>query len=447
MVPGHSRDANNGHGMQTVNVAEKSLGDYAPLIGGDVIAELDWLARPLRGARVLHISSTAYGGGVAEMLHTLVPLMRNVGLDAEWRIISGTDDFFAVTKSMHNALQGMGLELTPAMRAAYLHANVDNAVYFEDAFDYVIVHDPQPAPLRRLNAGHGGKWIWRCHIDLTAANPEYWGFLRPYVEAFDAAIFTMQQFVKQDLRVGTIALVPPAIDPLSPKNAPMSDADSHRVVQMYGVDPNRPSLVQVSRFDPWKDPLGVIDVYRGVKREFPDIQLVMVGSMAHDDPEGMEYYQRTKDYAGDDPDIHLLSNLDGVGNVEVNAFQQTATVVLQKSLREGFGLTVAEGLWKNKPVIGGNVGGIPLQIQDGVTGYLVNSVEECTARTLELMRHPKQSAAMGKRGHDEVRLKFLSTANLRNYLNLFNDLAGNRVPEPRETTEATEAGEAAFSHA
>jgi trehalose synthase len=433
-------------GMQKVTLSTKSLADYAPVVGDDVIAELERLAKPLQGARVVHISSTAYGGGVAEMLHTLVPLMRNVGLDAEWRIISGTDDFFAVTKAMHNALQGMGLELTPAMRAAYLHANVDNAVYFEDEFDYVIVHDPQPAPLRRLSAGHDGKWIWRCHIDLTAANPDYWGFLRPYVEAYDAAIFTMQQYVKNDLRVGKIALVPPAIDPLSPKNAPMSDEDSRRVVQMYGLDPDRPSIVQVSRFDPWKDPLGVIDVYRGVKREFPEVQLVMVGSMAHDDPEGMEYYQRTKDYAEEDPDIHLLSNLDGVGNVEVNAFQQTATVVLQKSLREGFGLTVAEGLWKNKPVIGGNVGGIPLQIQEGVTGYLVNSVEECTERTLELMRNPELSTAMGERGHEEVRQKFLSTANLRNYLNLFNDLAGNHVPQPNETRTASEASEAALSH-
>lgn len=433
-------------GMQKVTLSTKSLADYAPVVGDDVIAELERLAKPLQGARVVHISSTAYGGGVAEMLHTLVPLMRNVGLDAEWRIISGTDDFFAVTKAMHNALQGMGLELTPAMRAAYLHANVDNAVYFEDEFDYVIVHDPQPAPLRRLSAGHDGKWIWRCHIDLTAANPDYWGFLRPYVEAYDAAIFTMQQYVKNDLRVGKIALVPPAIDPLSPKNAPMSDEDSRRVVQMYGLDPDRPSIVQVSRFDPWKDPLGVIDVYRGVKREFPEVQLVMVGSMAHDDPEGMEYYQRTKDYAEEDPDIHLLSNLDGVGNVEVNAFQQTATVVLQKSLREGFGLTVAEGLWKNKPVIGGNVGGIPLQIQEGVTGYLVNSVEECTERTLELMRSPELSTAMGERGHEEVRQKFLSTANLRNYLNLFNDLAGNHVPQQHEARTASEASEAAFSH-
>ncbi|HST88801.1 MAG TPA: glycosyltransferase, partial [Ktedonobacterales bacterium] len=410
-----------------------------PVVGDDVIAELERLARPLQGARVLHINATAYGGGVAEMLHTLVPLMRNVGLEAEWRIISGHDEFYTVTKSMHNALQGMDLDLTPAMRAAYLHANVDNAVYLDDSFDYVIVHDPQPAPLRMLRAADPGKWIWRCHIDLTAASPRYWGFLRPFVQMYDAAIFTMPQYVKRDLQIGKIAIIPPAIDPLSPKNAPMKDTDARRVLELYHIDSNRPTLVQVSRFDPWKDPLGVIDVYRGVKAEFPDVQLVMAGSMAHDDPEGMEYYQRTKDYAGDDPDIHLLSNLDGVGNVEINAFQREATVVLQKSLREGFGLTVAEGLWKSRPVIGGNVGGIPLQIEDGATGFLVSSVEECTGRVLELMRDPRQARAMGERGREEVRHKFLSTANLRNYLNLFSDLAGI-------TRDATETAERELTH-
>ncbi|WIG58148.1 MAG: alpha,alpha-trehalose synthase [Ktedonobacterales bacterium] len=423
-------------GMQNVVLSSKSLTDYAPVVGDDVIAELERLAKPLQGARVLHISSTAYGGGVAEMLHTLIPLMRNVGLNAEWRIISGNDEFFTVTKSMHNALQGMDLDLTPAMKATYLHANVDNAVYFEDDFDYVIVHDPQPAPLRMMCSTNSGKWIWRCHIDLTAADADYWGFLRPFVQMYDAAIFTLPDYVKRDLKIGKIAIIPPAIDPLSPKNAPMSNDDARRIVGMYGIDPDRPSLVQVSRFDPWKDPLGVIDVYRIVREQFPGLQLVMVGSMASDDPEGMEYYQRTKDHAADDPDIHLLSNLDGVGNVEVNAFQQMATVVLQKSLREGFGLTVSEGLWKGKPVIGGNVGGIPLQIQDGVTGYLVDSIEECARRTIELMRHPEQAVAMGQRGREEVRHKFLSTANLRNYLTLFNELAGNAVAPSQAESQA-----------
>ncbi len=418
-------------GMQNVVLSSKSLTDYAPVVGDDVIAELESLARPFQGARVVHISSTAYGGGVAEMLHTLIPLMRSTGLQAEWRVISGNDEFFTVTKSMHNALQGMELELTPSMRAIYLHSNVDNAVYFEDEFDYVIVHDPQPAPLRMLLPTASGRWIWRCHIDLTDANPAYWEFLRPFVQMYDAAIFTMPSYAKPDLRIGTIAIVPPAIDPLSPKNAPISASDARRIVAMYNVNPDDPLLVQVSRFDPWKDPLGVIDVYRGVKRHIPSVQLVLIGSMAHDDPEGMEYYQRTKDYAENDPDIHLLSNLDGVGNVEVNAFQNVATVVLQKSLREGFGLTVAEGLWKHKPVIGGNVGGIPLQIEDGKSGFLVSTVDEGIERSLELIHNPQLAHQMGAFGREQVRKKFLSTSNLRNYLNLFGHLAGQRA-EPSQ---------------
>jgi trehalose synthase len=424
-------------GMTNVVLSTKSLSDYAPVVGDDVIAELERLAKSLQGARVVHINATAYGGGVAEMLHTLVPLMRSVGLDAEWKVISGADDFFTVTKCMHNALQGMDLELTPAMKAAYLHANVDNAVNITEDYDFVVVHDPQPAPLRMLSPTEPGRWIWRCHIDLTDADPEYWNFLRPFVQMYDAAIFTLPSYVKPDLKVGKIAIVPPAIDPLSPKNAPMSNEEARRIVGLYGVDPDRPMLVQVSRYDPWKDPLGVIDVYRNVKQEFPAVQLVMVGSMANDDPEGMEYYQRTKDYAGDDPDIKLLSNLDGVGNAEVNAFQQTATVILQKSLREGFGLTVAEGLWKEKPVIGGNVGGIPLQIEDGVNGFLVDSIEEASERALQLMRQPARAREMGARGREHVRKQFLSTANLRNYLTLFNQLAGHQIesshPEKRKS--------------
>ncbi|MDE3230809.1 MAG: glycosyltransferase [Chloroflexota bacterium] len=417
--------------MQRVVISEKSLAGYGPVAGESVLADIERLARPLQGARVLHISSTAYGGGVAEMLHTLIPLMRSAGLDAEWAIINGNDEFFTTTKAMHNALQGMDLDLTRPMRAAYLHANVDNAVYFEGDYDFIIVHDPQPAPLRTLLRTEPGKWIWRCHIDLTAANQVYWSFLRPCIEAYDAAIFTMPQYVKNDLRMETLAFIPPAIDPLSPKNAPMEVTRAAGIVGMYGVDATRPLLVQVSRFDPWKDPLGVIDVYRAVREEFPDTQLALIGSMANDDPEGMEYYQRTKTYADGDPDIHLLSNLDGVGNVEVNAFQRAASVVMQKSLREGFGLTIAEGLWKGKPVIGGAVGGIPLQIEDGVSGYLVESVSEASAAALEIMRDPEKARRMGEIGREVVREKFLTTSNLRNYLRLFTELREREASESK----------------
>jgi trehalose synthase len=417
--------------MQNVTLAAKSVTDYAAIVGEEVIAELEWLARPLQGARVVHVSSTAYGGGVAEVLHTLVPLMKSVGLDAQWRIISGGAEFFNATKAMHNALQGMDLELTPARRDAYLLANMDNAASLAGEFDYVVVHDPQPAPLRMLRAADPGRWIWRCHIDLTAASPTYWSFLRPLIEMYDAAIFTLPSYVQPDLRLDKIAIIPPAIDPRSPKNRPMDWHEVAAIVARYSVDATRPTLTQVSRFDPWKDPLGVIDVYRNVKREYDDVQLVMIGSMADDDPEGLEYYELTKAFAGADPDIHLLTNLDGVGDVEVNAFQCQATVILQKSLREGFGLTVAEGLWKAKPVIGGNAGGIPLQIQDGETGYLVESVEQCSARVLEVLASPDRARMLGERGRQVVRQRFLSTANLRNYLRLFNQLAELRATGPQ----------------
>ncbi|HEX6121634.1 MAG TPA: glycosyltransferase [Ktedonobacterales bacterium] len=407
-------------GMHRVPLAHKTLDAYAPVVGEDIVSELKTLARPLQGARVAHISATARGGGVAELLLALVPLMRSAGLDAEWQVITGTDAFFTVTKSMHNALQGMPLALTPEMRAIYLEVNRANAASFADDFDFVVVHDPQPAPLREMRASARGTWIWRSHIDLTHVNAAYWAFLQPYLQTYDAAIFTMPAFVSPDLQVKTVAIIPPAIDPLSQKNVTLPDDEVRRLVAARGVDPLRPLLVQVSRFDPWKDPLGVIDVYRAVRQHIPGVQLVLLGALAHDDPEGAHYYELTLAHAGSDPDIHILMNTHG--EREVNAFQRHASVIVQKSLREGFGLTVTEGLWKARPVVGSNVGGISLQITDGVTGYLVETVAQTVSRVLDVLRDPSAAAAMGQRGHEVVRHQFLSTANLGNYLRLFNQL-------------------------
>jgi trehalose synthase len=424
-------------GMRPVVLSHKSLDDYIPIAGEDQITEIRTLVEPLKGARVLHVSSTAFGGGVAEMLHTLVPLMVDAGLNAEWRILAGADEFFAVTKLMHNALQGMELKLTPDMRATYLRTNIVNSTMLEEEYDFVVVHDPQPAPLRSLRRADRGKWIWRCHIDLTDADPDVWAFLKQYVEEYDAAIFTMPQYVKRGLKVRKLAFITPAIDPLSPKNLLLSQRHANDVLRLYNIDPRRPQMLQVSRFDPWKDPLGVIDAYRMVKKRVPELQLVMVGSMATDDPEGMEYYQRTRDHAGADPDIHLLSNLDGVGNVEVNAFQRTADVIVQKSLREGFGLTVSEGLWKGKPVVGGKCGGIPLQIQDGETGFLVESIEECADRVLYLLQNPERAREMGLRGREYVRQHFICTVNLRSYLRLFQELMAGAMPRAEQKVAAS----------
>ncbi len=409
--------------LQTVKLQPKSLADYAPIVGDEAIEHIRALAEPLKGARVVHVSATAFGGGVSEMLYTLVPLMRDVGLDARWQIITGSDEFFNVTKSFHNGLQGMGLPLTEAMKDIWRQYNEYNAAAFEGEYDFVIVHDPQPAGMRVYRQGKGGRhWIWRCHIDTSTPNPAFWEFIVPYLQVYDAGIFTMQQYVGQGLTFPHLAIMTPTIDPLSPKNAAQSSEESRQIVRSYGLDLSRPLLTQVSRYDPWKDPLGVIDAYRLVKQEVPGVQLALLGSMASDDPEGWTYYDRTVRHAGEDFDIYILHNFHGVGNREVNAFQAISDVVIQKSTREGFGLVVTEALWKGTPVVGGNVGGIPLQVLDGETGFLVDSVETCAEKTLYLLQHPDEARRMGEQGREHVRKNFLSTRHLRDYLQLFTDL-------------------------
>ncbi len=427
----------------SVPLLPKSVEDYRKIVGDEAIDELRKLAEPFRDARVLHFNATAFGGGVAELLNGVVPLMQNLGLAADWQVMRGSDEFYTVTKAMHNALQGAFVNIDSAMREIYLRYNKLNADLWDESYDFVVIHDPQPAPIRAMllerSGPTSGCWIWRCHIDLTAAQPDVWDFLRPYVEAHNAAIFTIPQYVKNDLRIDNIAIIPPSIDPLSPKNYDLPDSTITEIAKQYGIDRTRPIIIQVSRFDPWKDPLGVIDTYRIVKCEFPEVQLVMVASMAHDDPEGWSYYERTARHAGDDYDIFLLSNLNGVGNVEVNALQRAASVVLQKSLREGFGLTVTEALWKRKPVVAGNVGGIPTQVIQGQTGFLVNSVGEAAARIIELLRNPELMAALGERGHEHVLRHFLTTANVKRYLDLFTRLRNSEAKQQPEAAPGVAA--------
>ncbi len=409
--------------LQTVTVEPKSLQDYCPIVGERVIEEIRALAEPLRGARVVHINATAFGGGVAEMLYTLVPLMRDVGLDAGWQVIAGEDEFFQVTKACHNGLQGMDLPFTDEMKAIWQRYNEQNARDFEGEYDFVVVHDPQPAGLLHYHGRSGTeRWLWRCHIDTSHPNPAYWDFFAPYISKYDAGIFTMEQYVGPGVAFKHLAIITPTIDPLSPKNAPMAPGRAREIVARFGLDVTRPIVTQVSRFDPWKDPLGVIDAYRLVKAQVPEVQLALVGSMASDDPEGWYFLDRTIRHAGEDFDIHILHNFHGVGPLEVGAFQTASDVVIQKSTREGFGLVVTEALWKGKPVVGGNAGGIPLQVVDGETGFLVNSVEECAERTLYLLRHPEEAARMGAAGREHVRRHFLSTRHLADYLRLFSKL-------------------------
>jgi trehalose synthase len=410
--------------LQQVELEHKALNDYRPIVGDAVIAEIEKLAAPLKGARVVHVNATAFGGGVAEMLVTLIPLMRDVGLDAGWQIIAGEDEFFNVTKACHNGLQGMDIPLTEEMKDVWRRYNEMNAANFEGAYDFVIIHDPQPAGMLHYHGrGEGKHWAWRCHIDSSHPNPVYWDFFVPYISEYEAGIFTMEQYVGPGVSYDHLAIITPTIDPLSPKNAPMAEEQAREIVARFGVDVNRPVITQVSRFDPWKDPLGVIDAYRIVKERMPEVQLALVGSMASDDPEGWYYVDKTIRHAGEDFDIHILHNFHGVGGLEVGAFQTASDVVVQKSTREGFGLVVTEPMWKGKPVVGGNVGGIPLQVIDGKTGFLVDSVEACGEKMLYLLEHPAESARMGAAAREHVRANFLTTRHLADYLRLFNQLA------------------------
>jgi trehalose synthase len=413
--------------LQLVNVGHKSLRDYASLATRGLMDDIGALAEPLKGKRVLHLSATAFGGGVAEINYTLVPLMQDAGLDVEWRIIRGAEDFFNVTKTIHNALQGDEHGLTPAHHEIFGRYQELNARELDDDYDFVIVHDPQPLGLIDHFPASKARWIWRGHIDFSAPNPEVLQFLLPSIARYDATVFHLPEYAPRVHGMPAAYIWPPAIDPLAPKNMALSPEDAAYIVDQFGIDVERPLLTQVSRFDPWKDPLGVIDAYRAVKAEVPEVQLALVGSMAHDDPEGWHYYNRTVEYAGGDPDVYILSNLNNVGSVEVNAFQVHSRVVLQKSIREGFGLTVSEALWKARPTVAGRVGGIVVQITDGETGRLVDSPEECADACVEVLRDPETARLRALRGKEHVRTHFLTPRLLRDWLTLFNQLAGRET--------------------
>jgi trehalose synthase len=407
--------------LQAVALAHKSLADYTHIVGRPLVEEIRELAAPLRGRRVVHLSATAFGGGVSEILYTLVPLMRDVGLEVEWQVIYGREEFFNATKIMHNALQGNPQDLTEDQWATWSQYNEMNARELSRGWDICIVHDPQPAALYKLVPEKARGWVWRCHIDVSTPNPDTMKRLLPFIESYPQSLFHVQGYVPDGMN-GGVNIVPPAIDPLAPKNMALSLEDAIFVCKQFGIDTSRPMICQVSRFDPWKDPLGVIDAYRIVKEAQPDVQLALVGSMASDDPEGWDFYNSTLAHADGDPDIHILNNFNNVGAIEVNAFQSLAEVVIQKSTREGFGLTVSEALWKGRPFIGGNVGGIPLQVVDGESGYLVDNVEACAARILDILGDPALGKSLGLRGKEHVRAHFLTPRYLRDYLKIFHEV-------------------------
>jgi trehalose synthase len=407
--------------LQPVSVAHKQLNDYASIVGRPLVDEIRERAARLKGKRVLHVSATAFGGGVSEILNTLVPFMIDVGLDCEWHVIYGREEFFNATKVLHNALQGNPQDLTEEQWDTWFRYNEINARELSEGWDVCIVHDPQPAALASLVGEKAREWVWRCHIDLSEPNPHTLNRLLPYLEPYPAAVFHMPAYVPAGMN-GRAHIVPPAIDPLAPKNMAFSPEDAVYICDQFGIDVDRPLLCQVSRFDPWKDPLGVIDAYRIVKEQMPEVQLALVGSMATDDPEGWDFFNATVAHANGDPDIHILNNLNNVGAIEVNAFQSHCDVVLQKSTREGFGLTVTEALWKARPFIGGAVGGIPLQVSDGETGFLVSTVEECAQRSLEILQDPGLGKRLGRAGKEAARRRFLMPRLLRDWLQLLEEL-------------------------
>ncbi len=410
---------------QRVQVKRKTLEAYRRIVGDETIAAIRDLASGLRGARILEVSSTATGGGVAELLSSLVPLKHDLGLDVEWNVIPGDAAFFEFTKALHNGLQGMPIEITPEAREDYLQHNAAYAESLGDEWDVVLVHDPQPAAMRSLASGHDGtRWIWRCHIDSSTPDPAAWDFLRPFVEQYDRAVFTLPQFVPGDLSV-PVTFIAPAIDPLSSKNRELPAYLSRETVAELGVDIARPLMLQVSRFDPWKDPLGVVEVWRRARAEFGELQLALVGAMAGDDPEAWRVYGQLEAAAAGEPDCFLLTNQMGVNAHEVNALQRVADVAVQKSIREGFGLVVSETLWKGTAMVAGRAGGIPAQLEDGVGGRLATDVDEFAAAVCRLLEHPGQAADLGAAGRRRVQEGFLITRLLRDQLALLAD----RAPE------------------
>ncbi len=409
--------------LQSVAVGRWSLRSYDGIVPEAILEGLREQARALAGARILHINATAYGGGVSELLRSSVPLLRDLGLDVDWQVIAGSPEFFRATKALHNALQGAPTSLTREEREAYMQCTRENEPQLDGGYDFVFVHDPQPAALLSVHGRGSARWLWRCHIDTSQPNADAWRFLRPFIADFDAAVFTMPEFVPPDVPVARVRAIPPAIDPLSPKNLELPDRTAGQILDWIGLEEPGRLVTQVSRFDPWKDPFGVIAAYRLVREEVPDLQLALVGSMALDDPEGWDVYRELTDHAAHDPLIHIYTNMTGASNVEVNAFQRLSDVVVQKSIREGFGLVVSESLWKGTPVVAGRAGGIPLQMPDGVGGVLVDSVEQCAAALSSLLADRELAAQLGASGREHVREHFLLPRLLLDELTLLRELS------------------------
>lgn len=396
---------------------ENLLEQYAHVVGDAVIDHLKQLANPLKGMKILHINSTKEGGGVAEILNRLIPLKRELGIDAEWEVITGKRDFYQCTKKMHNSLQGNRDDISSSLLSIYEKTNQLNferlRTKLEEA-DVVFIHDPQPAAFLHYCTGRKGKWVWRCHIDVSHPYRPVWKYLREYIKEYDASIWSLSTFAQPLSH--PLYLIPPSIDPLSEKNVELSEKEIAAFFNSWGINRNSPVITQISRFDRFKDPVGVIQSYRLIKKYVP-VQLILAGGGASDDPEGEQVLKEVKEFAGDDPDVHILE-LPPDAHRAINALQRGSDIIVQKSLKEGFGLTVTEGLWKSKPVIAGDTGGIKLQVIDHFNGFRVSTPEGAAIRIRYLLKHPEIMKIMGKNARQLVLDNYLITRHLREYLTL-----------------------------
>ena len=399
----------------------RSLEEYRSVVGEEVISSIYRKARTLYGLKVININSTFYGGGVAEILNTFVPLINDAGVEADWRILRGTPDFFDITKKFHNGLQGDPINLSQIKRRLYTQASETFASYCHIDDDCVVIHDPQPLPLIKFFKKKQ-PWVWRCHVDLSDPNPKLWEFLKSFILRYDMVVISSPKYRREDLPVFQ-RVIYPAIDPMSPKNMELSDKTIDKYMSKFGIPTDKPLISQISRFDKWKEPGGVLDIFELVRSKV-DCRLVLCGSMASDDPEGAQIYERVRRKANSlvkSGDVILVTSEN---NILVNVLQHSSAVVVQKSAKEGFGLTVTEALWKAKPVVASNVGGIPHQIADGETGFLFapgdnQGFADCIT---ELLKKPKLGEEIGKKAREFVRERFLVTRLLSDYLDLFNDI-------------------------
>lgn len=408
--------------IKEVKTAKFDLKRYHSLTDQSFFEEIDTLAEKIKGAKIIHLNATASGGGVAEILNTFIPMLGSVGLDVKWYFIKNNLKFFELTKEIHNFLQGKKGELTKDQKDFFLQINKEIAEEMKNLKpDLWVIHDPQPAATMHF-LPYKTRSIWRSHIDTSKPNQKVWNFFLPYLKEFDLYVFSMRRYIGEGIPYEKSRIIQPAIDPLNQKNYELDPVYAKQLVKKFKLDTERPIISQISRFDPWKDPWGVIDAYRIVKQKFPNLQLCLIGAFSLDDPEAVGIMEDLKKYAGDDKDIHILSNLDGVGALEVNAFQTVSDVIIQKSHKEGFGLTVSEAMWKKRPVIGGKTGGIVEQIEDGVSGFLVTTAQETAERTIQLLDDEKLAHRMGEKGKEIVRKKFLLPRLLRDHLKLYNEL-------------------------